>query len=92
MPPKNRAPTTPGEVLEKEFLAPTKMTQGELAKRMGTTIQTVNQIIRGKRSVTAATALRLARVFDTTPQFWLNLQNAVDLWKAREEMESAAHA
>ncbi|MBZ0117929.1 MAG: HigA family addiction module antidote protein [Sandaracinaceae bacterium] len=83
--PTKRAPTTPGEVLREEFLAPLELTQGELAERMGVPVETVNRIVNDKRAVTAPNALRLARVLGTTPEFWLSLQNRVDLWQAQAE-------
>jgi len=82
--PKNRAPTMPGVILDVEFREPMGMTQAQLAERMGVSVQTVNLLIGGKRSVTADTALSLAKVFRTTPEFWMNLQNAVDLWNAKK--------
>lgn len=87
--PTKRAPTTPGEVLREEFLAPFQLTQGVLAERMGVPTETVNRIVNGKRAVTAPTALRLARVFGTTPEFWMNLQNRLDLWRAQNEHASS---
>jgi addiction module HigA family antidote len=87
--PKHRAPTTPGEILLEEFLKPTRMTQTTLAAKMGVPIQRVNTLINGKRGVTAETALLLAKVFGTTPQFWMNLQVAVDLWYAQQKMQKA---
>ena len=86
--PKHRPPTPPGEMLQEEFLTPLGMTQAELAKRMGTTVQSVNVIIKGKRAITAATALSLADVLGTTPEFWLNLQMFTDLWKAKQERKA----
>ena len=77
--PTHRAPTTPGEILLEEWLKPMKLTQLALAKKMGVDIQLVNGIINGRRSVTAKTALLLAKVLKTTPEFWLNAQKAVDL-------------
>lgn len=85
--PKNRPPTTPGEILVQEYLGPAKMTQETLAKKMGVSVQTVNLLINGKRNVTAETAWRLARVFDTSPELWMNLQMRVDLWRARAAVE-----
>jgi addiction module HigA family antidote len=80
--PTRRAPTHPGEMLALEFLAPLGMTQVELAERIGVPFQRVNHIIRGKRAVTPDMALRLARLFGTTPEFWLNLQQTWDLYEA----------
>ncbi len=80
--PTRRKPTHPGEMLALEFLAPLGMTQVALAQRIGVPFQRINQIVRGKRAVTPDTALRLARLFGTTPEFWLNLQQAWDLYEA----------
>jgi addiction module HigA family antidote len=77
-----RAPTRPGEVLLEEFLAPLGITQAEAARRMGITTNRLNELVRGKRGVTADTALRLSRLLGTSPEFWLNLQMALDLWEA----------
>ncbi len=80
--PKNRAPTSPGEILTEEFLGPLGMTQTALAERMGVHVQQVNAIARDRQAVTARTAWMLARAFDTSPEFWMNLQTARDLWFA----------
>jgi addiction module HigA family antidote len=87
--PTHRAPTHPGEMLSLEFLAPLDMTQVELAERIGVPFQRVNQIVRRKRAVTPDSALRLARLFGTTAEFWLNLQQAWDLYQATHS--PAAH-
>ncbi len=79
-------PTSPGEVLEEEWLKPRGMSQTALAEKMGLHVQVVNGIVQGRRAVTAKTALLLAKALDTTPQFWLNLQNACDLWEAEREL------
>jgi len=81
---KNRPPTYPGEVLHEEFLLPYGMTQKELARRIGVSYPGINELIHGKRGVTPDTALRLSRLFGTTPEFWLNLQQAYDLYRARQ--------
>jgi antitoxin HigA-1 len=85
--PKNRPPTTPGEVLLEEFLIPMGMTQTELARKTGMSLVRVNTLINGKRSVTADTALLLAKVIGNSPQFWMNLQNNVDLWNAQRKLQ-----
>ena len=72
----------PGEILQKDYLEPLDITQTELAHRLGIPIQRVNQICRGRRAITSDTALRLARLLGTTPEFWLNAQTAWDLWHA----------
>jgi len=80
--PKYRKPTHPGEILLTEFLAPLNMSQLELAKRMNIPIQRINTLINEKRGVTAETAILLSQALKTTPEFWMNLQNAVDLYEA----------
>ena len=75
-----RQPFGPGEILQEEFLAPAGLTQGELADLMGVPRRRVNEIIRGRRAVTPDTAMRLAKVFRTSPEYWLNLQMRRDLW------------
>jgi len=69
----------PGEILEHEFLLPSGLTQSLLADKMGVERMRVSEIIRGQRSITADTALRLAEVFGTTAQFWMGLQSDYDL-------------
>ncbi len=78
--PRNRRPTPPGEILRHEFLEPLGLTQKELAAALGITRVRLSEILRGRRAVTPDTALRLARFFDTTPEFWLGLQRDVSLW------------
>lgn len=80
--PTHGPPTHPGEMLLEEFLKPLGMTQVALAKRVGVTTQRINEIVRGKRGVSADTALRLERVFGMEAQFWLNLQMSWDLYHA----------
>lgn len=80
--PKNGPPTHPGEMLLEEFLRPLGMTQIELAERIHTSYPRVNELVNGKRGVTPDTALRLAKLFGTTPEFWLNGQRNWDLWHA----------
>jgi addiction module HigA family antidote len=80
--PKNRRPTHPGEVFLEDFLIPLGITQKEAAERLRMSYPRMNEIVRGKRSVTPDTALRFARFTSTEPEFWLNLQQAVDLWSA----------
>ncbi len=87
--PQNRAPTPPGEILLEEFLKPLGMTQVEAAQRMGIPLNRLNQVVRGKRGITADTALRLARLLDTSPELWMNLQTARDLYQAARALEPA---
>lgn len=84
--PKNRPPTAPGEMLLEEFLQPAGITQRVLAERSGIGVQGINLIIKGKRGITAETAVRLSRVFGNSPQFWLGLQMDWDLWHAQRAL------
>jgi antitoxin HigA-1 len=81
--PENRIPTHPGVVLSQEFLAPLGVSQVALAAHLGVPVQRVNELVRGKRGVTPDTAWLLAQAFDTTPEFWINLQSAYDLARSR---------
>ena len=72
-------PVHPGEVLLEEFLRPMELSQNRVALDMGVSVRRINEIVRGKRRMTADTALRLARFFGTSPQFWLGLQMDYDL-------------
>lgn len=72
-------PVHPGEVLLEEFLKPMGLSQNRLALSIGVSPRRINEIVLGKRSITADTALRLARYFDMSPQFWLGLQMDYDL-------------
>jgi antitoxin HigA-1 len=76
-------PLRPGEVLRKHFLAGLGLTQDQLAKALGVSRFSVNQIIKGRRAVTAEMALRLSHVLSTTPKLWLDLQRDVDIYEAR---------
>ena len=87
--PKNRKPTHPGEILLEEFLAPLGMSQIDLAKKMGVSIQRVNTLINGKRDMTAETAILLSRVLKTSSEFWMNLQVAYDLYEAAQVIDAA---
>ena len=86
--PTHRPPVHPGEVLVEEFLKPLSISQVELAERLGISFQRVNGIANERRSVTPNTALRLSRVFGTSPAFWLNLQQARDLYEAMHSDEA----
>jgi addiction module HigA family antidote len=77
-----RKPATVGEILAEEFMRPLGLTQGALAEAMGVQRKHVNELCNDRRSVTAATALILARVFGNGPEFWLNVQRRNDLWSA----------
>ena len=78
-----RKPVPPGEILLEEFMQPLGITQTELAERTGPPPQAnVNELCRGRRAITADTALILSRVFGTSPEFWLNTQRRTDIWEA----------
>ena len=79
----------PGEMLREEFLVPLGLTQVEAAQELGMSVNRVNELVLGKRGVTADTALRLARRFKTTPQFWMHLQADWDLHKAMKKNSAA---
>src|SRR5687767_15578903 len=77
-----RKPVGVGEILIEEFMQPMGLTQGALAAAMSVPRKHVNELCNGRRSVTAPTALILARVFGNSPEFWLNVQRRSDLWEA----------
>ena len=79
-------PIHPGEMLREDFLPDYELTVSSLAEALGVSRQTVNELLRERRSVSPEMALRLARLFSNSPEFWLNAQGAVDLWDAIHEM------
>ena len=81
--PTHRAPTHPGEMLLEEFLGPMGISQRELADAIHVPYQRVNELVNGRRGVSPSTALRLARFFGMTPDFWMNLQLRWDLFHAQ---------
>ena len=83
--PTNRPPTHPGEVLLEEFLVPLGLSQRDLADAVHLPYQRVNEIVNGKRGITASTALRLGKFFNMTPEFWLNFQLRWDLYHAEKK-------
>ena len=85
---RRRKPTTPGEILREEFLLPLEMTQRQLAGHLGCDLKVINRIINGRTSVTAEMALKLGAAFQTSPEFWLNAQKAVDLHQAARHLSS----
>ncbi len=86
MPAKKLPPVHPGEVLLEEFLAPMEISQYRLAKDISVPPRRINEIVHGKRGVTADTALRLSRYFGTSERFWLNLQTGYDLEVERDRL------
>ncbi|MFQ5717852.1 MAG: HigA family addiction module antitoxin [Nitrospinales bacterium] len=85
---KKMLPLHPGEILLEEFLEPKEISQYRLAKDIHVPPRRINEIVHGKRSVTADTALRLGRYFDMSPQFWLGLQMDYDLDVAQDSLEN----
>ena len=87
--PTHQPPTHPGEMLLEEFLKPLDVSQSAFAVRLGVSFPRLNEIIRGKRTVTPDTALRLARVTGMSADFWLGLQQDWDLWHALRSRKAA---
>ena len=83
--PREIAPTHPGEMLREDFVPDYNLSTTGLAEKLGVSRQTVNELLLERRAVSPAMALRLSRLFGNTPEFWLNAQRAVDLWKAKKE-------
>ena len=83
---KKLAPVHPGEILLEDFLKPLGLSQYRLAKSLSVPPRRINEIVLGKRGITADTALRLARFFGTTPQFWMNAQSKYELDKTQDEL------
>ena len=86
--PKRPEPIHPGEILLEEFLQPMGISQYRLAKDVNVPARRINEIVHGKRSITADTALRLSRYFGMTEQFWMNLQSHYDLEVAKDAIAS----
>lgn len=89
--PKFREPVHPGEMLMEEFLDPMKITQRELSDAIHVPYQRINEIINGKRGITPSTALRLAKYFGMSEEFWMNMQLRWDLYKVRKSEEKELH-
>lgn len=83
-----RRPTHPGEILREDFIPDYDLTVSGLATALGVSRQTVNELLRERRALSPEMALRLARLFGTSAEFWLNLQRAVDLWDAEKAIKS----
>ncbi len=77
----------PGEILQEEFLKPMKLSQNKLAMELRVPCHRINEIVNGRRGITADTALRLGCFFGTSPDFWLNLQQSYDLVATREALQ-----
>ena len=81
--PENRTPTHPGVILSQEFLAPLGISQVAFAAHLGVPVQRINELVRGKRGITPATAWLLSQALNTTPEFWITLQATYDLSRSR---------
>jgi len=81
-------PTHPGEMLREDFLPDNGLTVSALARAVGVSRQTINELLRGRRAVSPRMALRLARLFGNSAEFWLNAQSAVDLWDAQRAIRA----
>lgn len=79
-----RKPTPPGEILREEFLIPLRITQKQLADHLGCDYKVINRIVNERSAVTPEIAAKLGEALETTPDFWLNAQMAIDLWKIRQ--------
>jgi addiction module HigA family antidote len=90
--PTDRPPTHPGEMLLEEFLIPMGITQRKIADAIHVPYQRINEIINGRRGITPGTALRLAKFFDTSPDFWMNMQLRWELYHAQLAEKNALQA
>ncbi len=84
--PLKRRPTHPGEMLREDFMPDFGLTVAGLAEAVGVSRQSINELLRGRRAVSPEMALRLARLFGNSPEFWLNAQRSVDLWDAAQNV------
>ncbi|MCP5329772.1 MAG: HigA family addiction module antidote protein [Pseudomonadales bacterium] len=82
-----RKPTHPGEMLREDFMPDFNLTVSSLAQALGVSRQSVNELLRERRALSPEMAIRLARLFNNSPEFWLNAQRAVDLWVASQALE-----
>ena len=85
--PINRKPTTAGEILREEFLRPLNISQRLLADHIGCDFKVINRIVNGKAQVTPKIAIKLGAAFNTSPDFWLNAQKAVDIYEAFRDIK-----
>jgi len=83
-----RRPIHPGEILREDFMPDYDLTVSGLATALGVSRQTMNELLRERRSVSPQMALRLSRLFGNSPEFWLNLQRSIDLWDAETAIKS----
>jgi addiction module HigA family antidote len=85
-------PTHPGEMLREDFMPDYGLTVSGLARALGVSRQTINELLRERRAVSPEMALRLSRLFGNAPEFWLNAQRAVDLWEASRAIRKTVRA
>jgi addiction module HigA family antidote len=85
--PMKRKPTHPGEMLREDYLPDYDLTVSSLAEALGVSRQSINELLRERRAVSPEMALRLGRLFGSSPEFWLNAQRALDLWQAAETIK-----
>ncbi len=85
--PLKRRPTHPGEMLQEDFMPDYGLNVARLAEAVGVSRQSINELLRGHRAVSPGMALRLAKLFGNSPEFWLNAQRAVDLWDAAQSIK-----
>jgi addiction module HigA family antidote len=85
-----RPPTHPGEIFEEEYRKPSGISQAEAARRMNMSMNRLNEIVKGKRGVTAETAVLMGALTGADPRFWLHLQADHDLWHALQKMDTSA--
>ncbi len=86
----NRRPTHPGAILREDVLPALDMTQTEFAERLGVSRLSVSELLHGKRAMTPEMAARVAKLLNTTPESWLRMQEAIDLWEVRQHPEKLA--
>lgn len=83
-----RQPTTPGEILQEEFLSPLNITQKQFADHIGCDVKVINRIVNGRTSITAEMALKLGAALKTSPDFWLNAQKEIDIYEASKDLRT----
>jgi addiction module HigA family antidote len=81
------APTHPGEMIREDFMPDYGLTTASLADALGVSRQTINELLRERRAITPIMALRLSRLFGNSPEFWLNIQHAWDLWESEQRFQ-----